>query len=59
MIDFKLIPVDEKPISNKKKREKKFKVDEDEIKFLQTEFPGVYGADYIQELYKRLGEKKK
>lgn len=59
MIDFKLIPVDEKPISNKKKYNKKFKIDEKEIKFMQKEFPDVYKADYIQELYKRLGEKKK
>lgn len=56
-LEFKLIPVDEIPVSDKKKRIKK--VDELEKKFLQTEFPRVYKADYIQRAYEEKGDKKK
>lgn len=55
-LEFKLIPVDKKPESDKKK---KIKVDEDELKYMQKKFPDSLGADYIQDIYKRFGGKKK
>lgn len=58
-LEYTLIPVDIIPKSLMKKRIKKIKIDEVEIRYLQTEFPDVYEADYIQDIYKRLGEKKK
>ena len=57
-LEFKLIPVKRIPKSIKNKRIKKVKIDETEIRFLQTEFPDIYGADYIQDIYRRLGDKK-
>ncbi|MBA7490895.1 hypothetical protein ES702_01438 [subsurface metagenome] len=58
-LEYKLIPVNRIPKSIMKKRIKKIKIDEIEIRYLQTEFPDVYKADYIQDIYKRLGERKK
>lgn len=57
-LDYKLIPVKRIPKSIKKKRIRKIKVDDVEIKYLQTEFPDVYKADYIPDIYRRLGGKK-
>lgn len=57
-LEFKLIPVKRIPISIKKKRIRTLKIDEQEKRYLQTEFPNVYEADYIQDIYNRLGDKK-